>query len=133
MERMHREALNGRFLSLVWMLPPFAALRRPRKAAILGSSIATVHVARRPCVLAAQMLRALARTDKEGALSFDVTASCFLRFCLFVVSVFRSGILSYTFPSPLPNPPFLCSLWLLSLHFVRAAPTSARFPFLVIG
>ncbi|KAJ7615843.1 hypothetical protein FB45DRAFT_234499 [Roridomyces roridus] len=56
-ERMRRETLNGRFLTLASLLPPLAALRRPSKAAIVGSSIATLHAARRHRVLAAQTLR----------------------------------------------------------------------------
>ncbi|KAJ7663425.1 hypothetical protein DFH06DRAFT_1190215, partial [Mycena polygramma] len=64
-ERMRRDALNGRFLTLASMLPPLAALRRPSKAAIVGTSIATVKAARRHRVLAAQTLRALAR-EAEG-------------------------------------------------------------------
>ncbi|KAJ7635568.1 hypothetical protein DFH06DRAFT_1479186 [Mycena polygramma] len=64
-ERMRRDALNGRFLTLASMLPPLAALRRPSKAAIVGTSIATVKAARRHRVLAAQTLRTLAR-EAEG-------------------------------------------------------------------
>ncbi|KAJ6475145.1 hypothetical protein C8R47DRAFT_704707 [Mycena vitilis] len=64
-ERMRRDALNARFLTLASMLPPLAALRRPSKAAIVGTSIATVKAARRHRVLAAQTLRALAR-EAEG-------------------------------------------------------------------
>ncbi|KAJ7688771.1 hypothetical protein B0H14DRAFT_872309 [Mycena olivaceomarginata] len=36
-ERMRRETLNGRFLTLESLLPPLAALRRPSKAAIVSS------------------------------------------------------------------------------------------------
>ncbi|KAJ7804321.1 hypothetical protein B0H14DRAFT_3486328 [Mycena olivaceomarginata] len=36
-ERMRRETLNGRFLTLASLLPPLAALRRPSKAAIVSS------------------------------------------------------------------------------------------------
>ncbi|KAJ7919566.1 hypothetical protein B0H13DRAFT_241201 [Mycena leptocephala] len=64
-ERMRRETLNGRFLTLASLLPPLAALRRPSKAAIVSSSIATVHASRRHRVLAAQTLRALSR-EAEG-------------------------------------------------------------------
>ncbi|KAJ7760264.1 hypothetical protein DFH07DRAFT_431449 [Mycena maculata] len=64
-ERMRRETLNGRFLTLASLLPPLAALRRPSKAAIVGTSIATLHAARRHRVLAAQTLRAVAR-EAEG-------------------------------------------------------------------
>ncbi|KAJ7023996.1 hypothetical protein C8F04DRAFT_1303447 [Mycena alexandri] len=60
-ERMRRETLNGRFLTLASLLPPLAALRRPSKSAIVGSSIATVHASRRHRVLAAQTLRAISR------------------------------------------------------------------------
>ncbi|KAJ7889008.1 hypothetical protein B0H13DRAFT_2041685 [Mycena leptocephala] len=62
---MRRETLNGRFLTLASLLPPLAALRRPSKAAIVSSSIATVHASRRHRVLAAQTLRALSR-EAEG-------------------------------------------------------------------
>ncbi|KAJ7232319.1 hypothetical protein B0H12DRAFT_192901 [Mycena haematopus] len=64
-ERMRRETLNGRFLTLAGLLPPLAALRRPSKAAIVSSSIATVNAARRHRVLAAQTLRALAREAEQ--------------------------------------------------------------------
>ncbi|KAF7337326.1 BHLH domain-containing protein [Mycena sanguinolenta] len=64
-ERMRRETLNGRFLTLASLLPPLAALRRPSKAAIVSSSIATVNAARRHRVLAAQTLRALSREAEQ--------------------------------------------------------------------
>ncbi|KAJ6472833.1 hypothetical protein C8R47DRAFT_720157 [Mycena vitilis] len=60
-ERMRRESLNGRFLTLASMLPPLATLRRPSKAAIVHTSIATVNASRRHRVLAAQTLRSLTR------------------------------------------------------------------------
>ncbi|KAJ7812214.1 hypothetical protein B0H14DRAFT_1459997 [Mycena olivaceomarginata] len=64
-ERMRRETLNGRFLTLASLLPPLAALRRPSKAAIVSSSIATVNAAARHRVLAAQTLRSLAREAEQ--------------------------------------------------------------------
>ncbi|KAJ7635585.1 hypothetical protein DFH06DRAFT_1479201 [Mycena polygramma] len=53
-------------LTLASMLPPLATLRRPSKAAIVRTSIATVNASRRHCVLAAQTLRAL-----EGGGEFE--------------------------------------------------------------
>ncbi|KAF7304358.1 BHLH domain-containing protein [Mycena chlorophos] len=60
-ERARRETLNGRFLALASMLPPLRVIRRPSKSAIVNSSIATVHAARRHRVLAAQTLKGVMR------------------------------------------------------------------------
>ncbi|KAJ7216542.1 hypothetical protein GGX14DRAFT_391360 [Mycena pura] len=62
-------AADGRFLSLVTLLPRLVALRHPSKAVIVNSSIATVHVARRHRVLTAQTPRVLYR--KAEALQMD--------------------------------------------------------------
>ncbi|KAF7307794.1 BHLH domain-containing protein [Mycena kentingensis (nom. inval.)] len=60
-ERARRETLNGRFLALASLLPPLRVMRRPSKSAIVTSSIATVHAARRHRVLAAQTLKGMIR------------------------------------------------------------------------
>ncbi|KAJ7619964.1 hypothetical protein DFH06DRAFT_1341797 [Mycena polygramma] len=69
-------------LTLASMLPPLATLRRPSKAAIVRTSIATVNASRRHCVLAAQTLRAL-----EGGGEFEGRESL-LSFFSFVLPLF---------------------------------------------
>ncbi|KAJ4493617.1 hypothetical protein C8J55DRAFT_555048 [Lentinula edodes] len=58
-ERARRETLNGRFLDLAALLPNLSQLRRPSKSAIVNSSIAHVHAARRHRLLASRELRLL--------------------------------------------------------------------------
>ncbi|KAJ3801865.1 hypothetical protein GGU11DRAFT_134831 [Lentinula aff. detonsa] len=58
-ERARRETLNGRFLDLAALLPNLSQLRRPSKSAIVNSSIAHIHAARRHRLLASRELRLL--------------------------------------------------------------------------
>lgn len=58
-ERARRETLNGRFLDLAGLLPNLSQLRRPSKSAIVNSSIAHIHAARRHRLLASRELRLL--------------------------------------------------------------------------
>ncbi|KZT23884.1 hypothetical protein NEOLEDRAFT_1068558, partial [Neolentinus lepideus HHB14362 ss-1] len=58
-ERARRETLNGRFLDLAALLPNLSQIRRPSKSAIVNSSIAHIHAARRHRLLAARELRLL--------------------------------------------------------------------------
>ncbi|KAJ4490592.1 hypothetical protein J3R30DRAFT_3729296 [Lentinula aciculospora] len=58
-ERARRETLNGRFLDLAGLLPNLSQLRRPSKSAIVNSSIAHIHAARRHRFLASRELRLL--------------------------------------------------------------------------
>ncbi|KIO04223.1 hypothetical protein M404DRAFT_26425 [Pisolithus tinctorius Marx 270] len=58
-ERARRETLNSRFLDLAALLPNLTQIRRPSKSAIVNSSIAHVHAARRHRLLASRELRIL--------------------------------------------------------------------------
>ncbi|EPQ57728.1 hypothetical protein GLOTRDRAFT_136618 [Gloeophyllum trabeum ATCC 11539] len=58
-ERARRETLNSRFLDLAALLPNLSQIRRPSKSAIVNSSIAHIHAARRHRALAARELRVL--------------------------------------------------------------------------
>ncbi|KAG9309203.1 hypothetical protein JVU11DRAFT_10917 [Chiua virens] len=58
-ERQRRETLNGRFLDLAALLPNLSQIRRPSKSAIVNSSIAHNHAARRHRLLASRELRLL--------------------------------------------------------------------------
>jgi hypothetical protein len=58
-ERARRETLNGRFFDLAALLPQLASVRRLSKFAIVDSSIAIIHQARRPRFIAARELRQL--------------------------------------------------------------------------
>jgi hypothetical protein len=56
-ERQRRETLNGRFLDLAALLPNLSQIRRPSKSAIVNSSIAHIHAARRHRIIASRELR----------------------------------------------------------------------------
>lgn len=58
-ERQRRETLNGRFLDLAALLPNLSQIRRPSKSAIVNSSIAHIHAARRHRAMASRELRLL--------------------------------------------------------------------------
>ncbi|KAJ6568907.1 hypothetical protein B0H19DRAFT_1065687 [Mycena capillaripes] len=66
-ERIRRETLNGRFLILASLLPPLtlANFRRPSKASIVKSTIATLNATRRHRILAAELLHGLAAEAEE--------------------------------------------------------------------
>ncbi|KAJ6467643.1 hypothetical protein C8R47DRAFT_1078545 [Mycena vitilis] len=108
-ERMRRDNLNERFLTLVSMLPPLATLRRPSKAAIVHTSIATVDAARRHRVLAAQTLRALLREAEN-----------LRRFTSFLLSLY----LFSTPPSDDVTPSAPCAFRVSAPRALRFAPLS---------